>query len=189
MSPQHRPSFSSEVRDFVGGSGELPYVNTLQSNSSRPALPSNLSQGSQSYNPYMTQSHMGAASGSAGFMQMSHQNQNHTQIHNHNQNQHQNQNNHKDTFLIPQHPQVGVTGPSPDSVITSSTPRSAQNNLDLSEYLDPADKVEPRLPFFHNNPASGKAGHTWAEEEILGSGRISEGEDPGKVACWNPNEN
>ena len=70
-------------------------------------------------------------------------------------------------------------GPSPDSVITSSTPKSGQNNLDLSGYLDPTDKVEPKMPFFHNNPSVVK-GHAVAEEDIAAAGRTSDGEDPGE---------
>ena len=75
-----------------------------------------------------------------------------------------------------------ILGPSPDSVITASTPRSGQNNLDLSGYLDPTDKVEPKMPFFHNNPSVVK-GHSAADEEIA-AGRTSDGEDPGKHSSW-----
>lgn len=73
-----------------------------------------------------------------------------------------------------------ILGPSPDSVITASTPRSGQNNLDLSGYLDPTDKVEPKMPFFHNNPSVVK-GHTAAEEDNA-AGRNSDGEDPGTLS-------
>lgn len=80
-----------------------------------------------------------------------------------------------------------VIGPSPDSIITTSTPRSGQNNLDLSEYLDPTDKVEPKLPFFHNNPNASKAHPSSNEDDAAASGRISDGEDPGKSpACAQP---
>lgn len=72
-----------------------------------------------------------------------------------------------------------ILGPSPDSVITASTPRSGQNNLDLSGYLDPTDKVEPKMPFFHNNPSVVK-GHSAIEEDNA-AGRNSDGEDPGKL--------
>jgi hypothetical protein len=73
-----------------------------------------------------------------------------------------------------------ILGPSPDSVITASTPRSGQNNLDLSGYLDPTDKVEPKMPFFHNNPSVVK-GHSGAEEDLTAAGRNSDGEDPGEL--------
>ena len=76
-------------------------------------------------------------------------------------------------------PTTNLMGPSPDSVITSSTPKSGQNNLDLSGYLDPTDKVEPKMPFFHNNPSVVK-GHAVAEEDIAAAGRTSDGEDPGE---------
>jgi hypothetical protein len=72
-----------------------------------------------------------------------------------------------------------VLGPSPDSVITASTPRSGQNNLDLSGYLDPTDKVEPKMPFFHNNPSVVK-GHP-ATDDDNAAGRNSDGEDPGEL--------
>jgi hypothetical protein len=62
--------------------------------------------------------------------------------------------------------------------MAASTPRSGQNNLDLSGYLDPTDKVEPKLPFFHNNPAVVKGQP--AEDDSVGLGRTSDGEDPGE---------
>jgi hypothetical protein len=70
-----------------------------------------------------------------------------------------------------------IIGPSPDSNITTPTPRSGQNNLDLSGYLDPTDKVEPKLPFFHNNPSIVRSA---AEEDPAAAGRMSDGEDPGE---------
>lgn len=88
-------------------------------------------------------------------------------------------------YLNPSRPgqaAVNVVGPSPDSILTTSTPRSGQNNLDLSEYLDPTDKVEPKLPFFQNNPSTSKAHPSSNEDDAVASGRISDGEDPGK---WN----
>lgn len=99
--------------------------------------------------------------------------------------QHQQQHQHPGSFLNPPRPpqQVAAIGPSPDSIITTSTPRSGQNNLDLSEYLDPTDKVEPKLPFFHNNPGSSKAHPSSNEDDPAAAGRMSEGEDPGQSCC------
>lgn len=79
----------------------------------------------------------------------------------------------------PAQPVPNIIGPSPDSILTTSTPRSGQNNLDLSEYLDPTDKVEPKLPFFQNNPSSNKVHPSSNEDDAAASGRISDGEDPG----------
>jgi hypothetical protein len=76
-------------------------------------------------------------------------------------------------------PTTNIMDPSPDSIITSSTPKSGQNNLDLSGYLDPTDKVEPKMPFFHNNPSIVK-GHVVVEDDMASAGRTSDGEDPGK---------
>jgi hypothetical protein len=73
-----------------------------------------------------------------------------------------------------------MVGPSPDSILTTSTPRSGQNNLDLSEYLDPTDKVEPKMPFFVNNPSTSKIHPSSNEEDGTAAGRTSDGEDPGK---------
>lgn len=54
--------------------------------------------------------------------------------------------------------------------------------MDLSEYLDPADRIVPSLPFYNNVPGGGKAGsavNSW-ENDANALGRISEGEDPSK---------
>jgi hypothetical protein len=129
----------------------------------------------QAYNPFPQP---GAAFNQNPVMSHPHQmdQQQQQPAHNQNQNQNQNQNHHQMNHyqgpLLTQ-PVTGVIGPSPDSNITTPTPRSGQNNLDLSGYLDPTDKVEPKLPFFHNNPSIVKS----AGED---DGRMSDGEDPGK---------
>lgn len=99
------------------------------------------------------------------------------------------------TYLNPPRPpqhHSNIIGPSPDSILTTSTPRSGQNNLDLSEYLDPADKVEPKMPFFVNNPSTSKTHASTSEDDAAASGRQSDGEDPGescfsillRAICW-----
>ena len=100
----------------------------------------------------------------------------------HNQHNQQTQQQQQQTYLNPPRPpqQGNMVGPSPDSIMTTSTPRSGQNNLDLSEYLDPTDKVEPKMPFFVNNPSTSKAHPSSNDEDAAASGRTSDGEDPGE---------